>query len=119
MYNKRITETSAVRVAIAVSFSVGTADYGTINVPAGTLVQRFRDVVTNNAGYDMGKWSDWFVQNPGNLPDNGRLLFNGKHNEMFIRDAVNYGISIPPQNVLAGNEKKNVFPVLYHISKHY
>jgi hypothetical protein len=103
-HNKRITETSTVKVAIEVSFAVGKSDYGTINVPVGTKVHRFKDVRTLGNGQKSEKWSDWFVQNPSNLSDSGRLQFNGWSNEWFIMDATNYGISIPAANVVEGGQ---------------
>lgn len=90
----KTTEVSTVRVAVEVSFQVGKMDYGTILVPAGTQVMRH---VQN------GKPSDWFVKNPSQLPDNGRILINGKHSSFFVHDATHYGISIPNANVCPVN----------------
>lgn len=108
MSNQR--QDSITTIDTEVSFSVGKSDYGTIMVPKGTKVFRHR------VG---GIWSDWFVTNPGNLPDNGRLLFNGKHSDFFIHDAVHYGISLPNANVKDGNKGTQNIPSPVHFARHY
>lgn len=97
---RKTTEVSTVRVAVEVSFQVGKMDYGTILVPAGTPV--FRHIIkSKDAAWkpETTKTSDWFVQNPSLLPDNGRILINGKHSSFFVQDATHYGITVPNANV--------------------
>jgi hypothetical protein len=82
---------STVATAIDVSFAVDSLDYGTIKVPEGTLVERFKDADHS--------WSDWFVTFPERLPDNGRIYINGRLSAFFMHDAKYRGVRIPNANV--------------------
>jgi hypothetical protein len=82
---------STVTAAIDVSFAVDKMDYGTLKVPVGTAVERFKDADHS--------WSDWFVTNPQSLPDNGRIYINGRLSAFYMHDAKYRGVRIPNANV--------------------
>lgn len=86
------TEYATVHTACEVSFAVGHADYGTINVPVGTKVFRHLS--------DGKPVSDWFLEGdeiPKLCPEKGKIY--DKPSIGYIRDAFHYGITMPNANV--------------------
>ena len=111
-YDKEI---STVRVACEVSFKVGTMDYGTITVPAGTKV--FRHIIkSRDAAWkpETIKTSDWFVDGDAMVklcPESYKI--NGAPSNFYLHDASHYGISVPNANVGKGEPKS------FHKAHHY
>jgi hypothetical protein len=99
-------EHATVHTACEVSYTVGHADYGTINIPVGTKV--FRHVVN-------GKKSNWFLADDEIAkltPESCKI--DGKPSNFFLHDAIHYGINLPNANVT-----KEGNPQAKHIAKHY
>lgn len=92
-------EHGTVRVACEVSFKVAESDYGTINVPAGTKVEKKVFQRTSHiSGKVITSDTGWYVVDPAAIcPDNFKI--NGKPAEAFIFDALNHGITVPTANI--------------------
>jgi hypothetical protein len=113
-YNKEI---STVRVACEVSFRVGNMDYGTITVPAGTVV--FRHIIkSKDAAWkpETVKVSDWFVAHDDMVklcPES--YMIDGKPSSFYLHDSSHYGITVPNANVGALKGE----PKTFHKAHHY
>jgi hypothetical protein len=82
-----------VKHPIKVSFKVGNMDYGVIDIPVGTKVERH-----SNRNLVCTTLYPWFV-------DDDRITVNEKIRSFFNHDVKYYGITIPNENVIGINGK--------------